>query len=91
MIVEIFKPQTNSLFAICIKCNFGIQLIDYFLSDFISSSLQILQLEKRLQDQVAVRGALEKALGYRPISHDLTNEISMPKVAHSLSLSLSYK
>ena len=45
--------------------------------------MQILQLEKRLQTQVVVRCALEKALGYRSSSHDITNEISMPKVAFS--------
>lgn len=42
--------------------------------------MQILQLEKRLQGQFAVRCALEKALGYRSSSHDTTVEISMPKV-----------
>ncbi|KAA8547294.1 hypothetical protein F0562_003842 [Nyssa sinensis] len=45
---------------------------------------EILQLEKRLQDQVVVRHALEKALGYRSSSHDFTNEISMPKPATDL-------
>ncbi|XP_059623749.1 uncharacterized protein LOC132266786 isoform X2 [Cornus florida] len=40
---------------------------------------EILQLEKRLQDQVGVRHALEKALGFRSSSHDITDEISMPK------------
>ncbi|XP_057500799.1 uncharacterized protein LOC130784824 isoform X2 [Actinidia eriantha] len=44
---------------------------------------EILQLEKRLQTQVVIRCALEKALGYRSSSHDITNEISMPKVAFS--------
>nr|GFD00573.1 hypothetical protein [Tanacetum cinerariifolium] len=45
-------------------------------SDEIQSSLrsEILQLEKRLQDQVAVRGALEQALGYKSSSHEITNQ-----------------
>ena len=42
--------------------------------------MQILQLEKRLQGQFAVRCALEKALGYRSITCDTSVEISMPKV-----------
>ncbi|XP_076930784.1 uncharacterized protein LOC143595709 isoform X2 [Bidens hawaiensis] len=52
----------------------------------IESSLrtEILQLEKRLQDQVAVRGALEQALGYKPSSHDITNQASIPKTATEL-------
>ncbi|KAJ9669917.1 hypothetical protein PVL29_026467 [Vitis rotundifolia] len=45
---------------------------------------EILQLEKRLQGQFAVRCALEKALGYRSSSHDTTVEISMPKPATEL-------
>ncbi|KAK2987496.1 hypothetical protein RJ640_012155 [Escallonia rubra] len=45
---------------------------------------EILQLEKRLQGQVAVRGALEKALGYRSSSHDITNDITIPKSATEL-------
>ncbi|CBI38356.3 unnamed protein product, partial [Vitis vinifera] len=45
---------------------------------------EILQLEKRLQGQFAVRCALEKALGYRSSSHDTTVEISMPKPAMEL-------
>jgi hypothetical protein len=42
--------------------------------------MQILQLEKRLQDQFQVRWALEKALGYRTSSHESMSELSMPKV-----------
>jgi len=42
--------------------------------------LQILQLERRLKDQMEVRGALEKALGYRPSGIDASNTSSMPKV-----------
>lgn len=42
--------------------------------------MQILQLEKRLQDQFEVRRALEKALGYRTSSHEITSELLMPKV-----------
>lgn len=45
---------------------------------------EILQLEKRLQDQVAVRGALEQALGYRSSSHNITNQASIPKPATEL-------
>ncbi|XP_052198025.1 uncharacterized protein LOC127804947 [Diospyros lotus] len=45
---------------------------------------EILQLEKRLQDQVVVRHALEKALGYSSSSHDITKEISVPKPATEL-------
>ncbi|XP_058228559.1 uncharacterized protein LOC131336664 isoform X2 [Rhododendron vialii] len=44
----------------------------------------ILQLEKRLQDQVVVRCALEKGLGYQSSSHDVTNETSIPKPAIEL-------
>ncbi|KAJ6919489.1 LOW QUALITY PROTEIN: hypothetical protein NC651_013446 [Populus alba x Populus x berolinensis] len=40
---------------------------------------EILQLEKRLQDQFLVRWALEKALGYRTSSHESMSELSMPK------------
>ncbi|XP_076937917.1 uncharacterized protein LOC143605826 isoform X1 [Bidens hawaiensis] len=52
----------------------------------IESSLrtEILQLEKRLQDQVAVRGALEQALGYKSSSHDIANQASIPKTATEL-------
>lgn len=42
--------------------------------------MQILMLEKRLHDQVSVRCALERALGYRASSHDITNEATIPKV-----------
>ncbi|KAI3500555.1 hypothetical protein L1887_36379 [Cichorium endivia] len=45
---------------------------------------EILQLEKRLQDQVAVRGALEQALGYRSSSHKISNQASIPKPATEL-------
>ncbi|KAK5843673.1 uncharacterized protein LOC108471230 [Gossypium arboreum] len=38
---------------------------------------EILQLEKRLQDQFEVRRALETALGYRTSSHDNSNETSV--------------
>uniref|UniRef100_A0A5B6ZYR8 DUF547 domain-containing protein n=1 Tax=Davidia involucrata TaxID=16924 RepID=A0A5B6ZYR8_DAVIN len=50
---------------------------------------EILQLEKRLQDQVVVRCALENALGYKSSSHDITNEISMPKPATELIKEIS--
>ncbi|XWS45351.1 hypothetical protein CRYUN_Cryun15aG0129300 [Craigia yunnanensis] len=42
-----------------------------------SMKLEILQLEKRLQDQFEVRRALEAALGYRTCSHADTNETSV--------------
>jgi hypothetical protein len=45
---------------------------------------EILQLEKRLQDQFGVRRALENALGYRSSSQDNTTEIVMPKPATDL-------
>ncbi|KAL6012433.1 hypothetical protein ACLOJK_002922 [Asimina triloba] len=41
---------------------------------------EILQLERRLQDQFTVRRALEKALGYTSSSHVASNENLMPKV-----------
>ncbi|KAL5819464.1 hypothetical protein ACOSQ3_023395 [Xanthoceras sorbifolium] len=52
----------------------------------VQSSLkqEILQLEKRLQDQFEVRCALEQALGYRTTSHGDTNISSMPKPATEL-------
>ncbi|VFQ68474.1 unnamed protein product [Cuscuta campestris] len=40
---------------------------------------EIMQLEKRLQDQVAVRCALEKALGYGSSSHKTTAETPITK------------
>ncbi|KAF8410618.1 hypothetical protein HHK36_003150 [Tetracentron sinense] len=45
---------------------------------------EIIQLEKRLQDQFVERRALEKALGYRSSSHDISKENSMPKPAKEL-------
>ncbi|KAK9067120.1 hypothetical protein SSX86_014445 [Deinandra increscens subsp. villosa] len=45
---------------------------------------EILQLEKRLQDQVSVRGALEQALGYKSSSCEVTNQASIPKTATEL-------
>ncbi|GAV68268.1 DUF547 domain-containing protein/Lzipper-MIP1 domain-containing protein [Cephalotus follicularis] len=45
---------------------------------------EILQLEKRLQDQFEVRCSLEKALGYRTFSHNNMNETFMPKPATEL-------
>ncbi|XP_031401548.1 uncharacterized protein LOC116211348 isoform X2 [Punica granatum] len=45
---------------------------------------EILQLEKRLQDQFHVRHALEKALGYRNSSQDGAVNNSMPKPATEL-------
>ncbi|PIN21512.1 hypothetical protein CDL12_05782 [Handroanthus impetiginosus] len=45
---------------------------------------EILLLEKRLQDQVSVRCALEKALGYRASSHDIADETIIPRPATEL-------
>ncbi|XP_068343882.1 uncharacterized protein [Pyrus communis] len=45
---------------------------------------EILQLEKRLQDQFEVRHALENALGYKSSIHHNTNESVMPKPATEL-------
>ena len=45
---------------------------------------EILQLEKRLQDQFEVRRALEQALGYRTSSHGDTSKLLMPKPATEL-------
>ena len=44
-------------------------------------SSQILQLQKQLEDQFFLRSALEKALTYRPVSHETTNEKPITKVA----------
>ncbi|KAF1872252.1 hypothetical protein Lal_00028158 [Lupinus albus] len=40
---------------------------------------EILQLERRLQDQLEVRCTLEKALGYRPSSHVNSDNTVVPK------------
>ncbi|KAL2333657.1 hypothetical protein Fmac_014870 [Flemingia macrophylla] len=45
---------------------------------------EILQLEKRLQDQFEVRCTLEKALGYRPTSLVKSNNMILPKPASEL-------
>ncbi|KAG8384502.1 hypothetical protein BUALT_Bualt04G0124600 [Buddleja alternifolia] len=45
---------------------------------------EILLLEKRLKDQVSVRCALETALGYRASTHEITNEMAIPKPATEL-------
>ncbi|XP_070669597.1 uncharacterized protein [Malus domestica] len=45
---------------------------------------EILQLEKRLQDQFKVRHALENSLGYRSSIHHNTNASVMPKPATEL-------
>lgn len=47
----------------------------------IFGNIQILELEKRLQNQFDVRGVLEKALGYKTPSRDIhTKADSTPKV-----------
>lgn len=53
-------------------------------------SPQILQLEKRLHDQVAVRGALEQALGYKSSSRQITNQASIPKVIITLKILVKF-
>lgn len=50
----------------------------------ISLRREIMLLEKRLQDQMAVRCALEKALGYKCSSHSVTTDVSIPKPATEL-------
>lgn len=45
---------------------------------------EIIQLEKRLQDQESVRCALEKALGYKSSSYTVVNDVSIPKSATEL-------
>ncbi|CAJ1942649.1 unnamed protein product [Sphenostylis stenocarpa] len=45
---------------------------------------EILQLEKRLQDQFEVRCTLEKALGYRPTSLVTSNDMILPKPTSKL-------
>ncbi|KAI3927260.1 hypothetical protein MKW92_022870 [Papaver armeniacum] len=52
----------------------------------LQSSLkkEIVQLEKRLQDQFVERRDLEKALGYKSSSSSTSNENSMPKPASEL-------
>ncbi|GAV67121.1 DUF547 domain-containing protein/Lzipper-MIP1 domain-containing protein [Cephalotus follicularis] len=45
---------------------------------------EILQLQKRLHDQCAIRRAMEKALSYRPFSFDTINDKSIPKAAKDL-------
>ncbi|KAK7816184.1 hypothetical protein CFP56_000638, partial [Quercus suber] len=44
----------------------------------------VLQLQRRLHDQFVVRRVLEKALSYRPLSHDATIDNSVPKPAQEL-------
>ncbi|KAK9136421.1 hypothetical protein Syun_015751 [Stephania yunnanensis] len=58
-----------------------IELKKQFSNNKLESSLkqEILQLEKRLQEQFMVRMALEKALGYGFSPHDAYNESPEPK------------
>lgn len=54
--------------------------------------MQILQLEKRLKDQLKERRALEKALGLKSSSfHGDTSPTSMPRVTISSSFWMSHK
>uniref|UniRef100_A0A6N2L1P2 DUF547 domain-containing protein n=1 Tax=Salix viminalis TaxID=40686 RepID=A0A6N2L1P2_SALVM len=52
----------------------------------VRSSLkqEILDLQDRLQDQVLVRRALEKALNLRPFPHDIMTDESIPRPAKEL-------
>ncbi|KAJ6845020.1 uncharacterized protein M6B38_290020 [Iris pallida] len=45
---------------------------------------EIQQLEKRLKDQLSVRYALERAMGYKPSSIDSSDNSSMPKPTKEL-------
>lgn len=47
--------------------------------------LQILQLEKRLKDQLTIRYALEKALGHSSSAMCSSNDSSMPKVSGQIN------
>ncbi|KAL5704935.1 hypothetical protein ACHQM5_023291 [Ranunculus cassubicifolius] len=49
-----------------------------------SLKTEIQQLEKRLDDQFAVRKALEKALGYKSFAYDSSKEYAVPKPAKDL-------
>lgn len=42
--------------------------------------LQILKLQRQLEDQLVVRHALENALSYQPLSHEAATDESIPKV-----------
>ncbi|ERN11427.1 hypothetical protein AMTR_s00022p00048210 [Amborella trichopoda] len=44
-----------------------------------SLKCEVVQLERRLQDQFSLRGALEKALGYRSTCSDISNGTTIPK------------
>lgn len=64
------------------------EFIRYFTFDFCISLnvlkllyvLQILKLQRQLQDQFLVRHALESALCYQPLSHEAAIDDSIPKV-----------
>ncbi|KAJ8763326.1 hypothetical protein K2173_002209 [Erythroxylum novogranatense] len=45
---------------------------------------EILELQNQLQAQFMVRSALEKALSYRTVSHDIMNDKTIPKPAKEL-------
>nr|CAD1819517.1 unnamed protein product [Ananas comosus var. bracteatus] len=49
-----------------------------------SLNQEILELEKRLQDQLLLRGSLEKALGHKPSAVNLSNDSPMPKPTKEL-------
>ncbi|XP_061358775.1 uncharacterized protein LOC133302936 [Gastrolobium bilobum] len=53
------------------------------LTDYLVITIQILQLQKRLQQQLVIRRALEKAC-YLPFSQDGTTENLIPKAAKEL-------
>ncbi|KAJ0963376.1 hypothetical protein J5N97_028498 [Dioscorea zingiberensis] len=67
------------------KCHTDIkkeQLVDFEVKS--SLKLEILQLEKRLKDQLGERRALEQALGYRSSAIDSPNNVTTPKLAKGL-------
>ncbi|KAK6946188.1 Ternary complex factor MIP1, leucine-zipper [Dillenia turbinata] len=55
----------------------------------ISLKQEILHLQKRLQEQFALRHALEKALSFRSYPNDTADEASMPRVSIFLFFLLS--
>lgn len=76
---EVWNQTSSSLKLRAIQLFITSNIFINYILDLISY-VQILQLEKRLQDQFEVRRTLEKALGYKTSSHDYAPEMSMPKV-----------
>lgn len=78
------------VFSFSVSPASSVLLYYFFFMTFDVYALQILQLEKRLQDQFAERRVLEKALGYGSSSHDNSNETLMPKVDSFIFLRLHF-